>query len=96
MYRSHKKWRKGSGNASERHSEFFCLCFGLASAPRIFTKLLKIPIKHSSDHIFGRYTTNGENPTEDFDEQGYSDFFITEDGFSTKSKKVGRSATISN
>ena len=24
--------------------EFMCLCFGLGSAPRVFTKLLKIPI----------------------------------------------------
>ena len=40
--------------------EFICLCFGLGPAPRVFTKLLKIPIspekdQHQSENIFGRY-----------------------------------------
>ena len=39
--------------------EFICLCFGLGPAPRVFTKLLKIPSpqkdQYQSDNIFQRY-----------------------------------------
>ena len=47
--------------------EFLCLSFSLGPAPRIFTKLLKIPVsvlsgdKYLDSNIFGRYACNGSN-----------------------------------
>ena len=47
--------------------EFLCLCFSLGPAPRIFTKLLKIPVSVLRRiniwivMIFGRYAYNGSN-----------------------------------
>ena len=74
---------------------FLYLCFGLAPAPYVFTKLLKIPIaflrrnRHFDHNLSGRYALNWKYSRECSDVWQYSDLPIAGAGVFDKSKEVG-------
>ena len=79
--------------------EFIWLCFGLSPAHRIFTKILKVPIKaieHSNNHISGRHVITGENNGGDFSSQRHTNFSVATSGVCNKSKEISTRTTTKN
>ena len=85
---------------SENFYEFLCLCLGLGPAPRIFSKLLKIPIapltaEHSSSDISRRYSSDGKSKGS-FNELRHIDFSASTSGFCHKSEKSSSETFTTN
>ena len=70
------------------------LCFGVGLAPRVITKLLKIPIsllkknEHQSDNIFGRYVDLESYNTRISHESRHSHISPAELGLCSKYNKI--------
>ena len=73
--------------------EFLCLCFGLGPAPRIFTKLLKVPIsvlrRHNKGHnLSRRFIDFGKQHEQNISGKGLCDLPIATSRLCDKSKDV--------
>ena len=67
--------------------EILCLCFRLGPAPKIVSKLSKVPIEHSSSEVSRRYSFDGKYVRENFNEQKHFDFSASTSGFCYKFEK---------
>ena len=95
LYQKHRKYIRFCWEG--QLYEFLCLCFGLGRAPRIFTKLLKIPIAilrriniriivYLDDMLLMSQTIEGLNMARDT-------FSVTSTGVHNKSEKI---STVGN
>ena len=78
-----------------------CLCFGLVTAPRMFRKLLKIPIssqknQHQSDNIFGRYIDFESHNVTTSHESRHNHLSSAEFGLYNKYKDINFAAMSEN
>ena len=73
--------------------EFLCLCFGLGTAPIIFTKLLKVPIallrrQHWNHYLPRRYVANGKDVTRNSRGKRQIDFYVATFEFCYHPQKI--------